>query len=228
MKEKSIDTNGVTLVELMIAIVLGLVISGLAYMAFNLHGRSVIYQQETSAIQQDLRAAMAMIERDVRNSGADPMRTGAICNFYYYYPGQSYPNTDYQKNICLWFDLSSDPVGGADPPDGDTLEAGERVDYYNNPGNQLLRLVSVAGGGWPNPVVGDLVATSMGLTVTYTTGGIGDTSCRDGLTNTVPLNRIQTVTVTLTKTGSVKDPDTGKPITSSLTRTIGIRNYGTK
>jgi hypothetical protein len=231
MKERNIHADGVTLVELMIAIVLGLVICGLAYMAYNLHGRSVIYQQELAANQQDLRAAMAMIERDIRNSGADPMRSGNICNFYYYRPGDDLilPNSgyDFEDIICVWFDLSSDPVGGADPPDGDTLDAGERILYFDNAQKQLLRLESVAGGNWKN-LTGDLIATSMGLDVSYTTGNVSYFSCLDTNTGTVDLNNINTVTVTLTKTGSTKDPDTGRPITSSLTRTIMVRNYGTK
>lgn len=66
------DDKGVTLVELMIAMVLSLLLMSAAYMAFNAQHKSSLYQQEVSAMQQDIRAAMDIIARDIREAGLDP------------------------------------------------------------------------------------------------------------------------------------------------------------
>jgi hypothetical protein len=65
----------------------------------------------------------------------------------------------------------------------------------------------------------------MRMSISYTTGELGSQSCKD-FTNAVCLNRIDTVTLTLNKTGVKNDPNTGNPLALSLSRTILIRNYG--
>jgi prepilin-type N-terminal cleavage/methylation domain-containing protein len=211
---------GLTLIELMIAMLLSTILGLTAFMVFQYTNKSSVNNIENSIIQQELITVMGMIEDDVKNTGADPLRTGTICNFYFYFPGED--NGPYLNNLCLKFDLSN-------PPNGNDTDAEERVDYYNTPGRELRRLVSVAGGDWPNPVEGYILATSMGLQVTYdTTCTVLQPCCTDGFTNDCLLNRICAVTVTLRKTGTRVDPDTRLPIEAIMRRTIAIRNYGTK
>lgn len=220
-KENEIFTNngfdgGLTLIEILIAIMISSTLVLGAFTVFSYTNRSSISQTETSSIHKELLMVMDIIERDIKNTGSDPKGDGNFTVFYHYMPGESYVSGgfDYQNNICVQFDLSQ-------PPDGDVNNPGEQVLYYNNSKNQLLRLESISDGNWPkvsDVPTGYLLATSMGMNVEYTTGGIAGQK----------LNRVNTVTLTLTKKGSRNDPDTGSPSIGSLKRTIGVRNYGTR
>ena len=80
-KEKGIrlQTNrGFTLVELLVALVIsGIVMAG-TYLVFRSQQRSYRVQEDIAATQQNLRAAMDVMEREIRMAGYDPQRTGGF------------------------------------------------------------------------------------------------------------------------------------------------------
>jgi len=71
-----ISNQGFTLVELIVAIaIFGLVITSI-YSAFNTQHNTYQAQKQITAIQQNIRATMYVIEREIRMAGYDPDLTG--------------------------------------------------------------------------------------------------------------------------------------------------------
>ncbi|MBW2014029.1 MAG: prepilin-type N-terminal cleavage/methylation domain-containing protein [Deltaproteobacteria bacterium] len=125
-----VSNQGFTLVELLIGMVVSLLAIGAIYSTFLSQHRSYHDQEETAAMQQNLRAAMYYMQREIRMAGCDPLNTG---NF-----GITAANAN---SITFTEDINDGTVGN--PPDG-TLQAGENITYSRNNGN-LVR--SVGGGG---------------------------------------------------------------------------------
>lgn len=67
-------TRGFSLVELMIAMAVGLVVLGAAYGIFTSQNKTLKAQEQIVELQQNVRAAMGMITRDVRRAGYNPQR----------------------------------------------------------------------------------------------------------------------------------------------------------
>jgi prepilin-type N-terminal cleavage/methylation domain-containing protein len=69
MKMKMRTNSGFTLVELLVSIALGLVILAGVYQTFRTQHDSYIVQDQVAAMQQNLRAAMYLITRDLQMAG---------------------------------------------------------------------------------------------------------------------------------------------------------------
>ena len=67
----SVD-QGFTLVELMIALVISGIISAVLYSAYLVQQRSYTAQEAVAEMQQNIRGAMVMLERDIRMAGYHP------------------------------------------------------------------------------------------------------------------------------------------------------------
>lgn len=68
----SINKDGFTLTELLIAMAIaGIVMAGV-YSAYSSQQRSYIVQEQVAAVQQNLRVAMYFMEREIRMAGCDP------------------------------------------------------------------------------------------------------------------------------------------------------------
>jgi type IV pilus assembly protein PilW len=66
------NNKGFTLVELLVSMAVGgIVLAGIA-MAYRTQQRSSIAQEQVCAMQQNLRAAMQLMEREIRMAGYDP------------------------------------------------------------------------------------------------------------------------------------------------------------
>ena len=66
--------SGVTLTELLIALALTGIVSGAIYNIFISQGRAYTIQSEVAEMQQNLRAGIFMMEREIRMVGYDPTR----------------------------------------------------------------------------------------------------------------------------------------------------------
>lgn len=77
------DSSGLTLVELMIVLLLSLVLTSAVYLATQSSRHTSNEQQQVMALQQDLRAVMDIMERDIHNSGCSPMSAGHSTNVYF-------------------------------------------------------------------------------------------------------------------------------------------------
>ncbi len=69
------SNRGLTLVELMIAILISFMVMGATYSFYRSQEKTAMVQQELAIVQQDLRAAMQMLTRDIRMAGYDPRTT---------------------------------------------------------------------------------------------------------------------------------------------------------
>ncbi|MEA1867990.1 MAG: PilW family protein [Thermodesulfobacteriota bacterium] len=72
---KSSKSNGFTLVELLIAMAITGIVSAAIFSTFLSQQKSYLIQEQVAEMQQNLRAAMNMMVRDIRMAGYDPDRT---------------------------------------------------------------------------------------------------------------------------------------------------------
>jgi prepilin-type N-terminal cleavage/methylation domain-containing protein len=98
IRMKTRPDSGFTLVELLVAIALGLVILAGVYQTFRTQHDSYIVQDQVAAMQQNLRAAMYLITRDLQMAGW-------------------YTNFDRENRDIDWYDLDEDrnPFTGQEP-----------------------------------------------------------------------------------------------------------------
>ncbi|MGD8345108.1 MAG: PilW family protein [Desulfobacterales bacterium] len=80
MKSILHNARGFTLIEMLMALAAGLVVSIAIYSAYQNHQRSHVTQQLVVDMQQNARAAMALMKREIRMMGYDPAATDGIDN----------------------------------------------------------------------------------------------------------------------------------------------------
>lgn len=69
-----LNRRGFSLVELLIAMAVGLVVLGVAFSIFTVQNKSLNNQEQLVELQQSVRAAMDMMSREVRMAGYNPAR----------------------------------------------------------------------------------------------------------------------------------------------------------
>jgi len=139
----SINKDGFTLTELLIAMaVAGIVMAGV-YSAYSSQQRSYIVQEQVAAVQQNLRVAMYFMEREIRMAGCDPkgsagsgIRTASL-NSIRITTDITGGETDGLDNDS---DSNIDEADEANFGDGDTNDVNEDVTYslYTSGGIQKL------------------------------------------------------------------------------------------
>lgn len=70
--ERRWDDSGFTLIELMLAMLLSVFVLGAIYSVYLNHQKSSTVQNQTAELQQNIRAALYIIERETRMAGYDP------------------------------------------------------------------------------------------------------------------------------------------------------------
>ena len=112
------DVRGFTLIEILVAMVIAAIVMTSVYSVYYSQQRSYIIQEEVAAMHQNLRAAMSIMEREIRMAGCNP--TGDASNVGF---------LDNQTNrIQFTEDVRGKDPG--DPPDGDTGDPDEDISYY--------------------------------------------------------------------------------------------------
>ena len=112
------NETGFTLIELLVAMVIAAIVMTSVYSVYYSQQKSYIIQEEVAAMHQNLRAAMTIMEREIRMAGCNP--TGAASNVGI---------VDNQANrIQFREDVRGKELG--DPPDGDTGDPDEDISYY--------------------------------------------------------------------------------------------------
>ena len=74
------DARGFTLIEMMIAMAIGLVVLGAMYSVFTIQYKTFGNQEEIVAMQQSVRAGMDMMIREIRMAGYDPSGVNSDTN----------------------------------------------------------------------------------------------------------------------------------------------------
>lgn len=207
---------GLTLVELMVAMVLSLALMAAVYMAYQVQHKTASEQDAVSLMQQDQRAAMELISRDLKTAGCNP--TGADIPK----PGQPLwqlgiiRTSDPATSLGLVMDIGD---GLNDAPDGKIASAGEYVVYTRTTKtasaatrNRLIRNDRFAGASVVAPNV-----TTFGLVYYCDTAGV---KARRFVPYSDDGQVVNAVQITI---GSTVTQD-GKEVHRRLVRTVRLRN----
>jgi prepilin-type N-terminal cleavage/methylation domain-containing protein len=197
------DNNGLTLVELMIVMVLSILLMSAVYLIYQLQHRESNVQHQVSAIQQDLRSVMDIMERDIRNAGCDPSEPpigliGIVST------SGAFPASNETK-LGLRMDLDGDGVvSGSD----------EVISYiwHHNTGKLERNGRDIAGN-------------ITNLVLTYTSGGT-DLTPASGVQLGADAADVRVIDITVQTRSEDRDPETGNFLTRSFTRKIKGRNLG--
>ena len=137
---KGITNEGFTIVELLVAMAISGVIATAIFTTYNSQQKAYEITLETTALQQNIRATMYSIIRDIRMAGYDPLRTG---NF-------TFTNIDADT---VTFTMDTDMhIDNPPLPDGN-VGASETITYSYNAGNNTIDL---AKGGSTEPIALDI------------------------------------------------------------------------
>lgn len=72
------NEEGFTLIEIVIGLAISLILMGVAVSIFNVQRKSYSTQEQITEMQQNVRAAMDMIIREIRMAGYDPTESGFV------------------------------------------------------------------------------------------------------------------------------------------------------
>ncbi|MBW2000621.1 MAG: prepilin-type N-terminal cleavage/methylation domain-containing protein [Deltaproteobacteria bacterium] len=100
------NDHGFTLVELLVALAIVSIVTGGIYSAYSSQQKTYVIQEDVASMQQNLRAAMYYLEREIRMAGYDPTDSG---QFGLQASGSDGRVTD-ANNICFTVDDDEDGV----------------------------------------------------------------------------------------------------------------------
>ena len=113
------SNKGFTLVELLISMAVAGIVMAAIYSSYYSQQKAYVTQEQVAAMQQNLRAAMYHLERDIRMAGYDPLGT-AGAGFVTSPSPPSATRLQFTKD-----DAGTTGTGG----DGDTADANENITY---------------------------------------------------------------------------------------------------
>jgi len=134
--------SGFTLIEILMVLAITAIVLSAIYTAFQSQHKTYITQEAVAEMQQNLRAAMYLMTREIRMAGFDP--TGLA--------DAGIGDTSTATVINFTEDIRGDNAG--DPSDGVTDDPNENI-TYSLAGNNLVR-ASVDGG--PQSVVAENIS----------------------------------------------------------------------
>ena len=114
--KRSLNEQGFTIIELLVSMAVFLLAIGAIYSTFQAQHKSYLMQQEVAAMQQNLRAAMFYMQREIRMAGCDPLGTAGA--------GIVTKNSD---SISFTEDVRGDSAGS--DPDGALDDPNEDITY---------------------------------------------------------------------------------------------------
>jgi len=136
---KTGNNRGFTIIEILIALALGLIVFASLFMVFNAENRSYALQADIAEMQQNARAALEIMSREIRMAGYDPTGT-ALAGI-----------VEAEKDR-IHFTLDITSTYGPDEPDGDTQDPNEDVVYSLYTSSGIQKLGRRTGNGVNQPV----------------------------------------------------------------------------
>ena len=115
-RKKRLNTQGFTMVELLVGMAVSLLALGAIYSTFLSQHKSYLVQGEVAAMQQNIRAAMFHLQREIRMAGCDPQGTAGA--------GIKIASA---TSIRFTEDVWNGTSGGN--PDGDVDDSNEDITY---------------------------------------------------------------------------------------------------
>ena len=208
--------QGFTLVELLVAMVMGLAVLGAVLSIFVNQNRTNAIQQEIAYAQQNVRAAMGLMVREIRNAGFDPANNG-----FDVIPQATSTliqvRADYRGDNDL---PGNDPP--YDPPDGAHDDENEDITYTVNASNQLTR-DDANDGQDPEPIV-DFV-DNLQFSYGFADGDTGIPNNAD-VDDSNDRDDIRLVMIRLGVRTENPDPDSGQDRVRNLNTRVRVRNMG--
>jgi len=133
---KWVNEQGFTLMELLVVTVVSGVVMAAIYTTYYSQQKSYVAQEQVAGMQQNLRAAMLFMEREIRMAGCDP--TGNA---------DAEIITADSNSIHFTLDISGDSEGS--DPDGHTDDTNEDITYtlYDYNGDTVNDLGRNTGAG---------------------------------------------------------------------------------
>jgi type IV pilus assembly protein PilW len=129
-KTRHVKSNkkGLTLVELLVAMAISGIVAGAIYTAFQSQQKSYLVQDQVAEMQQNLRAAMDIMVREIRMAGYDPQSSNGF-GIIDIQPRDVANNVDVGLTGNGAFEFT------ADFDDNGTLSGGETISYsvYDSP-----------------------------------------------------------------------------------------------
>lgn len=110
------NKKGFTIVELLVAITISSVVMASVYSAYYSQQKTAVVQEQMADMQQNLRAAMFYMEREIRMAGCDPTNDA----------GAGIVTAD-DASIAFTEDVRGDALGS--DPDGDVADSNENITY---------------------------------------------------------------------------------------------------
>jgi type II secretory pathway component PulJ len=230
--------QGFTLVELLVAMVMGLAVLGAVLSIFVNQNRTNAIQQEVAYAQQNVRAAMGLMARDIRGAGYNPNDIsdfdGILAADETYIRIQSDLNGDWDTNDPL----ASDPDYASAPTAPDQTDPNEDVTYKLDNLTLLRgqRINAPSTFSTANP--GQWTAEDVIMVQDVTNLQFGY-ELWDAATNTATLldpppaaltaaqmSDIRVVIIRLGVRTENPDPDTGQDRVRNLTTRVRVRNMG--
>lgn len=141
-----VNQRGVTLTELMVALVIGLATVAAVYSIHLVQVKNRIVQEDVMAMQQNARAAMDLVTRELRMSGYDPTgvnRDGSVSNDF---AGVAY----HQTELHMTSDLNGNGI---------TTDSNESIVFSHDYSDLTLR--RKVGRGGRQPVVENIESFSL-------------------------------------------------------------------
>ncbi len=205
------NKSGFTMVELLVVLAVSSILLSLMYQVYRSQLKTHTTQQELVDMQQNMRAALYLMEREIRMAGYGP--NGGVAD-----PAITAAQID---NIAFAMDIT----GGTslDPSDGDTGDVGERINYFIDAGTGAL--IRNASDGNGDQVV--LNASDINLLTFVYKDSDGATLDDDGagnLTTTASLQAIRSVEIILN--ASIGTTAMVAPHQMQLSSEVRIRNIG--
>jgi prepilin-type N-terminal cleavage/methylation domain-containing protein len=238
-KKYSNNIPGFTLVEILVAMLLGLIVTAAVFFYYNTLNSSGISQREISAIQNDLVAVTEAMEMDLMNAGCNPKTTSSFSGYngvYYKYsgPGSIMVNSDLDKNGVY---------SGDNRPA--SYSENERIVYRINKATQTLERIyyEYNGSTYVKTVIQPILKNVTNFNITYWSTTLNQYATPSSEVTypatlpsgwTVPASdttlasadaaKVKAVIVKITVRTDKKDPHTGQYIERSAEKWIDMRN----
>lgn len=140
------NNKGFTLVELMITLVVATVIIMAIYASYIIQQKSYYAQSDIIDMQQNIRAALEVMVRDIRMAGYDPTESGKAG--FRIEPSSGSPYSGAEQTQITFSKDSFDDDNDGNPGNGDVNDSEETLNYrlYTSGGKQNVGREDLNGG----------------------------------------------------------------------------------
>jgi prepilin-type N-terminal cleavage/methylation domain-containing protein len=235
-KKYSNNNRGFTLVEILVALVLGLLVTAAVFFYYNTINSSGISQREITIVQNDLIAVTESLETDIMNAGCNPKTTSSFSGYngvYYKYsgPGSIMVNADLDKNGVY---------SGDNRPA--SYSENERIIYRINKATQTLERIfyEYDGSTYIKTITQPILKKVTNFNITYWSTDLNEhvtpsssitypasgwiLPASDTTLTSAEAAKVKAVIIKIIVRTDKKDPQTGEYIERSVEKWIDMRN----